>query len=111
VLRRSLFLALAKKPSHELLWLNVEGLANPQQREQRRGASGLDHLPVADAETVGNHVLLAQFALRAIRADTMAKGAEETLVACRKFPGRAHHSKLRSHEHNDHEQNCVSCAR
>ena len=35
----------------------------------------------------------------------MAESAEETLVACRKFPGRAHHSKLRSHEQKHHEQN------
>src|ERR1022692_4613428 len=92
--RPSLFLALAEKPCHDLLGLNVESLANPQQCEQGRRASSLDHLPVADAEPVGNHVLLAQFALRAIRADAMAQGAEETLVACRKFPGSAHHSKL-----------------
>ena len=42
-----------------------------------------------------------------LRADAMAQGAEETFVACRKFPGRAHHSKLRAHEQNNHEQNCV----
>jgi hypothetical protein len=80
--------AKAQTPGHELLGLNVEGLANPQQCEQGRGASRLDHLPVADAKPVGNHVLLAQFALRSIRADAMAKGAEETLVACRNRSSR-----------------------
>lgn len=40
----------------------------------------------------------------------MAQGAEEPPVACRKFPGRAHHSKLKAHEQNHHEQNFVPCS-
>jgi hypothetical protein len=95
----SLFLAPAKvvgQPRDELLRLNSKGIANPQQRENRGWPSSLDHLPVTHAEPVGNHVLLAQFAFRPMRADAMAQGAEESPVACRKFPGRTHHSKLKS---------------
>ncbi len=41
----------------------------------------------------------------------MAQGAEKPSVACREFPGRAHHSKLKSHEQKHHEQKCISSVR
>ena len=47
---------------HELLDRNVKCLADPQERENGDGSAGLHHLPMADTETVRDHILLAQFA-------------------------------------------------
>jgi hypothetical protein len=40
---------------------NFKRLARPKQREDRDGATSLHHLPMADTETVGNHIFLAEF--------------------------------------------------
>ena len=48
---------------YEFFGRDVKRLAHSQHREYRYRASGLDHLPVADAETKGDHVLLGQFPL------------------------------------------------
>jgi len=71
------------QPRHKLLRSNAERVADAQQREYGARPSGLDHLPVTQAETVTNHVFLAQFALRPVCPDAMAQGAEETRVTGR----------------------------
>ena len=82
------------QPRKKLFRLDVEGFADAQHGEERRGPSRLDHLPVTHAESVGNHVLLAQHPFSAVRANAMAEGTEEAFVACRKLPGCAHQFKL-----------------
>ncbi len=57
---------------YELLHRNVKGLADSQQCENRDGAPGLHHLPMADAEAVRDHILLAQFARGAASPDLVA---------------------------------------
>ena len=66
------FLAFTKMVGdrrHELLYRNVKCLADPQQCENSDGAPGLHHLPMADAEAVRDHILLAQFARGATSPD------------------------------------------
>lgn len=53
------------QPCHKLLWSDAERVAYAQQREQDARASGVNHLPVTEAEDVTKHVFLAQFAVRA----------------------------------------------
>jgi hypothetical protein len=62
----SLFLSLAEKSLYELFRLDFKGIADAKQGDERGRASGLDHLPMPHAESVGNHVLLAQFAFRPV---------------------------------------------
>ena len=71
------------QPRHQLLGSEAEGVADPQQREDGAGASGLNHLPVAQAEAVTDHVFLAQFAIHPVGPDAMAQGAEEARVTGR----------------------------
>ena len=62
----SLFLSLAEESLYELFRLDFKGIADAKQGDERGRASGLDHLPMAHAESVGNHVLLAKFAFRPV---------------------------------------------
>lgn len=80
---------------HQLLRSDLEGVADPQQREYRAGPSRFDHLPVADGEAQADHVLLAEPARRPVLADAMAQRAEEPRVPCRKLSAGAHDPILR----------------
>jgi hypothetical protein len=83
------------KSLDQLLRCNVEGFADSQQGEQCNRASGLNHLPMADAEPVRDHVLLGQLPLHPVGPDAMPQGAEESRIAGREIATGAHHSKLR----------------
>jgi hypothetical protein len=68
------------KASEQLLRLNVKGLTDPKQREHRERPTGLDHLPMPNAEAVRIHVLLAQFSFGSQTADSMAEGTKESCI-------------------------------
>jgi hypothetical protein len=109
-----LLLPLAKMMSHggyELLDRNVEGIADPQQRKDGDRAASLHHLPVADAEAVRNHVLLAEFARSPASPDFVTEATKEAGVMGREFSACPHISKLAGHEQKHHEQKCVSRVR
>ena len=93
--------------SHELINRNVEGLADPEQGEDRDGTAGFDHLPVPDAETVGNHILLAEFARGTASPDFVTEPPKKAGVMGREFSACPHTSKLVGYEQKHHEQKCV----
>ena len=64
----------------QILRVNLKGLAYSQERENRDWPTAFDHLPVPNAKTVRDHILLTQFALGSVGADTMAESAEEPRV-------------------------------
>lgn len=67
----------------ELIKGNVESFADTEQGGHSDRPSRLDHLPVPDAEPVGNHILLAELAICPVRPDSVAQGSKESHV-----PGR-----------------------
>lgn len=75
---------------HKLLDRRVKRLADAQEREDSDGAAGLDHLPMADAEAVGNHILLAQFARGTVTADFVTEPPKKTGVMSREFSACPH---------------------
>ena len=96
---------------HELLDRNIKRLADPQEGEDRDGATGFHHLPMADAEAVRNHVFLAQFARSPASPDLVTKASKEAGVMGREFSACPHISKLARDEQKHHEQKCVSHVR
>jgi hypothetical protein len=86
-------LALPKmmgKSPDQVLRCNVEGFADSQQGEYCSRASGLNHLPMADAEPVRDHVLLGQLPLQPAGPDAMPQGAEIPCITGRKIPAGSH---------------------
>ena len=74
---RTLFPAFAemgRETGDELLNRQIEGFADSQQRKNGNRSSGLDHLPVAHAEAVEDHVLLAQATLRSVGPNPVPQG-------------------------------------
>ena len=94
---------------HDFVDRYVESLAHAKQREYSYGAPRLDHLPMANAESVANHVFLSELPLLPQRPNTVTQRAEETAVVRRKFGGTTHSSTLVLHEQKHHEQKCVLC--
>ena len=92
---------------HELLDRNVKCLAHSQQREDRDGAASFHHLPMAHAEAVRDHILLAQFTRGSESPDFVAEPTKKTSIMSGKFSAGPHTSKLGEHEQKHHEQNCV----
>jgi hypothetical protein len=92
---------------HQLFNWNIECFAYSQQRENRDGATGLHHLPVPDAEAIGNHVFLAQFTDCPARPDFLTQTAKKPSVMSRNLSGGSHNSTLGEGEQKYHEQNCV----
>ena len=70
--------------------MDLKRLANSQEGEDRHGTAPLNHLPVADAEAVGNHILLAQLAVGSVGPDAVAKSAEELCIVGRKISVGTH---------------------
>jgi hypothetical protein len=82
------------KPTYELLQWHIEGVADPQQGESRHWAASLKHLPVTDAEAIGNHVFLAQFPFRPVGSNFMAQCPKEPRILGRQLSAGTHPSKL-----------------
>ena len=88
------FAKMLAKPDHELLWLDLECLADSQQGEDCERPPGFNHLPMPHAEAVGIHVFLAQLTFRSQASDSMAEGAKESRIAGRKVSGSTHPFRL-----------------
>ena len=85
---------MAPQTCDKFLWGDLKGVAYTKHREQSTWASRLEHLPVTDAEAVGNHVLLAEFALHSVRPHTVTQGTEEPRKVGRELSAGTHNSKL-----------------
>jgi hypothetical protein len=64
----------------ELLYRNIERLTDSQQRNDGDWAAGLHHLPMAHAEAVRDHVLLAELSGEPQSPDFVAETAKEAVV-------------------------------
>jgi len=73
---------------------HVERFANSQQREHGNRTPGLDILPVANAETIEDHIFLAQATFRSVRPNAVAQGAEEASVVGRQVSVGTHTSSV-----------------
>lgn len=100
-------LEVLAQAADDLLGENFEGFTNPEQSKHRERPARLDHLPVADAETVVVHVFLAQLAVGAQGSNPVTEGAKEPAVVGRQIPGGCHLTRLGEHEQIHHEHRCV----
>jgi hypothetical protein len=91
----------------QLLERQIEGFTDSQEREHGNRTSGLDHLPMTEAEAIGDHVLLAEVTLRSVGPNPVAKRTEEPRVIGRQVSAGTHTSRVRSLRAKHHEQNCV----
>lgn len=93
-----LCLELAKmvgQSCYELFQRDLKSLADSQQREHGDRAASFNHLPVTDTESVGNHVLLAEFPFCSVGPNSVTQGTEKPCIAGRQLSASTHHSKLR----------------
>lgn len=74
---------VACQPRYEFFRRDFKSLADAQQREHGGGAACLNHLPVAEAKPMGDHVLLGEFAFRSLRSDAVAQGTKEPRIISR----------------------------
>jgi len=65
---------------YEPIKRNPKRFANPEQRENRGWPARLNHLPMAHAEAVREHVLLAELAFLPVGTDTIAQCTEKPPV-------------------------------
>jgi hypothetical protein len=98
---------VVRQSCYELLRRDFKSLADAQQREHRHGTACLNHLPVTDTKPVGNHILLAELALRSMRPDAVAQGTKEPRKISREFSAGAHTLGCDRDEQKHHEQNFV----
>ena len=87
---------VVRETGEKLLERQIECFTDSQEREHGNRASGLDHLPVTEAEAIGDHVLLAQVTLRSVGSNPVAKRAEEPRIIGRQVSAGAHTSRVRS---------------
>ncbi len=97
------FAQMLAELGEKLLRRNLKRLTDSQQREHRKRPSGLDHLPMTNAEAVGIHVFLTQLAFRSQASDSMTECAKESRIVSRQFSAGAHLFRLRQHEQEHHE--------
>lgn len=100
-------LEVLSEAADDLLREHLERFTDPEQSEHCEWAAGLDHLPVADAETVAIHVFLAQPAFGAQASNPVTEGAKESAVVGGQFPGGCHLTRLGQHEQIYHEHRYV----
>ena len=86
---------MVRQSRYEILWGDLKSLAYTQQRKYGGRSSSLNHLPVTHTEAVGNHVFLAQSAIRPVGPDAVAQGTEEACITGREISTGAHYSTLR----------------
>jgi len=106
-LRLSLFVEALIQPLYQVPEPDIECLTYAEQGHHGNRASRLDHLPVAYAETIGDHVLLRELTLRPIRSNALAQVTEEPLVMRWQFSAGSHAFSLSLHDQKHHEQKYV----
>ena len=94
---------------HDLIHRHVEDLADAQERDDGKGPSSLNHLPMAETESEADHVLLGKRALGPVGANAVAQGFKESGVMGWQRSGSTHSFTLVLDEQKYHEQKCVLC--
>lgn len=82
------------EPCHQLFWHHIKCLTNPKEGVDRDRASRLDHLPVTNGESIGNHVLLGQVSVHPVGPNAVPQRPKVPSVMGREISAGTHPFKL-----------------